>query len=452
MLCPRDRVCVRKSGGGGFAINSGSKFIASAPIYGAAGGLTDGGFGRFDNQLDAVFPTANGTVNWEAIYSIGYESHHELALIGKGLHQESLQRQRHAILLLPGLLRGRFPDLFDGMIIGAPAIHYGQQQVNHLFPDVVEQTIGYYPPPCELEKIMNLTIAACDSRDGTIDGVLTRSDLCQLHFNINSTIGQHFSCPAETTSENLKKHISVSYSTPAQNGTVTAQGALAASIMLDGLHTLYGKPAHIWYQPGAACSDAETQYNSDTDETSPAYDVLKEWMELGWKCYADSLQTQWPDLTDFRAAGGKIIHYHGEIRREHPDRFLGPLHYHESVRTTVYPDVSYNESTQALGDWYRLFLVVPGAAHCELNPYEANGPFPQTNIGVMIDWVENGVFPTTLNATHLAGDNVGANAQLCAFPLRPLWTNNGTTMDGVYDQASIDTWQYDFDAWSLPLY
>ncbi|RAL00009.1 uncharacterized protein BO80DRAFT_502910 [Aspergillus ibericus CBS 121593] len=129
------------------------------------------------------------------------------------------------------------------------------------------------------------------------------------------------------------------------------------------------------------------------------------------------------------------------------------LVYNHSVSGQIshVPGLSYNESTAALGDWYRLFLV-PGAAHCELNPYEANGPYPQTNIGVMIDWVENGILPTTLNATHLAGPQLGASAQLCAFPLRPLRTNNGTIMECVYDQASLDTWQYDFDAWSLPLY
>ncbi|OOF97518.1 hypothetical protein ASPCADRAFT_404686 [Aspergillus carbonarius ITEM 5010] len=284
-------------------------------------------------------------------------------------------------------------------------------------------------------------------------------------------------CNCATTSENLKKRVSVSYSTPAQNGTVTPQGALAASIMLDGLRTLDGKQVYVWYQPGSSFSDAETEYNSDSEQwelsitalggewvarflelreadnldslQNVTYNTLKEWMELGWKRYADSLQTQWPDLTDFRAAGGKIIHYHGESDASIPTG--SSVHYHESVRKTMYPELSYNESTEALSDWYRLFLV-PGAAHCELNPYEANGPFPQTNIGFMIDWVENGVIPITLNATHLAGDNVGDNAQLCAFPLRPLWKNNGTTMDCVYDQASIDTWQYDFDAWSVPLY
>ncbi len=123
----------------------------------------------------------------------------------------------------------------------------------------------------------------------------------------------------------------------------------------------------------------------------------------------------------------------------------------------MYPNLSFNDSTAALGDWYRLFIV-PGAAHCSTNSLQPNGPFPQTNLAVLIDWVENGVKPETLNATILNGDSKGSNQQICAWPLRPLWTQggNGTGiglgMDCVYDQKSIDTWLYDLDAWKMPVY
>jgi len=70
----------------------------------------------------------------------------------------------------------------------------------------------------------------------------------------------------------------------------------------------------------------------------------------------------------------------------------------------------------------------------------------------MIDWVEQGITPVTLNATHLAGDNIGANAQICAWPLRPLWTDSSTTPDCVYDQASIDTFIYDLDTYNITVY
>ena len=116
----------------------------------------------------------------------------------------------------------------------------------------------------------------------------------------------------------------------------------------------------------------------------------------------------------------------------------------------MYPEFTYNASTDAMGDWYRLFLV-PGAAHCGANSLQPNGPFSQTNMEVLIDWVEDGIKPNTLKATHLAGGQVGKSAETCAWPLRPFWVDGGA-MQCVYDQDSIDTWMYDFDAWKLPLY
>jgi tannase len=116
----------------------------------------------------------------------------------------------------------------------------------------------------------------------------------------------------------------------------------------------------------------------------------------------------------------------------------------------MYPGLSYNASNEALSECYKLFLV-PGAAHCNYNDLQPNGPFPQTNMQVMIDWVEKGIEPQTLNATVLQGAHIGENAQICQWPLRPLWSSNGT-MECVYDQTSIDTWHYDLDAIPVPVW
>ncbi|KAJ5532916.1 tannase and feruloyl esterase [Penicillium frequentans] len=59
--------------------------------------------------------------------------------------------------------------------------------------------------------------------------------------------------------------------------------------------------------------------------------------------------------------------------------------------------------------------------------------------------------PVALNSTILSGDHKGNQQQLCAWPLRPLWKNNGTTMHCVFDKASYDTWIYDLDAFTLPV-
>ncbi len=186
------------TGGGGLAINSGASTTGSLPggvMYGAVSGMTDGGFGGFTTQWDAVFLLANGTVNDEALYMFGYRAHHEISTIGKTFTKNFFgMNSTRLYSYYQGCSEGgregwsqvqRFGDEWDGAVIGAPAFRYGQQQVNHLYSHVVEQTIGYYPSPCELQTIVNATIAACDPLDGKTDGVVSRTDLCKLNFNIN---------------------------------------------------------------------------------------------------------------------------------------------------------------------------------------------------------------------------------------------------------------------------
>lgn len=55
---------------------------------------------------------------------------------------------------------------YDGVIAGAPAFRFAQQQVLHVFPATIEHTLNYFPPPCALDKIVNATIAACDPLAG----------------------------------------------------------------------------------------------------------------------------------------------------------------------------------------------------------------------------------------------------------------------------------------------
>ncbi|KAI9927598.1 hypothetical protein MW887_003218 [Aspergillus wentii] len=470
------------TGGGGYAINSGNRSLPAGVQYGAVSGMTDGGFGSFDTQFDAVSLLANGTLNWPAVYMFGYQAHHELTLIGKTFARNvyGMEDNTKLYAYYQGCSEGgregwsqlqRYPEEWDGAITGAPAFRFSHQQVQHLYSNVVEKTVDYYPSPCEFEKIVNETIAACDALDGRIDGVVARTDLCKLHFDSSSIVGKNYSCPVSTSS--LKRQMSVSM--PAQSGTVSAKAVEVAQTIIDGLKDSQGRQAYFSYQPAASFEDGQTAYNTETEQwelsissfgsefvqrflnlvnssslptlDNVTYDTLRDWMYTGWQKYEDSLQTTRPDLSTLQAAGVKVLHYHGESDNSIPT--ASSVHYHESVRRIMYPHLSFNESSGAMGDWYRLFLV-PGGAHCSPNTAEPNGPWPQTNLGVMIDWVENGVKPVTLNGTVLDGEMKGANQQICAWPLRPIWENG--KMECVYHQPSIDSWLYSLDSFNMPVY
>lgn len=464
------------TGGGGLAINSGVSFSPSGIIVGAVSGITDGGFGNFDTEWDAVFLAANDTINWQATYMFGYQAHHELATLGKAYTANLYNVTDKVYSYYQGCSEGgregwsqvqRFADQFDGAAIGAPALRYGQQQVNHLSPAVIQLDIGYTPTACALEKITNLTIAFCDPLDGLADGVIARSDLCLLQFDFNTTIGESYYCAAAAATT-----MPAQSATPEQNGTITAQDAANYKAVVEGLHTSDGKRAYITFQIGSDNGEAEPSYDATTDSwafTTPSSlggewvarflelqdtnnlasfdnvtaDTLRDWMALGMYRYADSLQTTNPDLSALQAAGAKVVHIHGEQDNSIPA--ASSVHYYESVRSIMYPALDFNESSAALDDFYRLFLV-PGGAHCETNSLQPGGGWPQETLQTVIAWVEQGVAPATL------GNSGAAITELCRWPLRPLWGGNGTSFDCVYDQPSIDSWMYEFDAFAVPVY
>ncbi|XDG04740.1 hypothetical protein ABKA04_004355 [Annulohypoxylon sp. FPYF3050] len=473
------------TGGGGLAINSGASYSPTGIIVGAVSGITDGGFGNFNTQYDAAFLLAEGTVNWQATYMFGYQAHHELATLGKQFTRNffNVSESDKVYSYYQGCSEGgregwsqiqRFADQFDGLVTGAPAFRFSQLQTNHLSGGVIEQALGYYPPPCELEKIVNLTIAACDGLDGKVDGVVARSDLCKINFDYKSTIGEPYYCAASNGGGGpgglRRRQFPGSGPTPEQNGTVTTEGVAVASAFTNGLIDSKGKRIYLNPQPGSTFADAITQYSDDTSTweasisglggewiarylnledkstidslTNVTVDTLRDWMEFGMQKYYDSLQTTWPDISPFKSAGGKVIHVHGEADSSIPTG--SSVHYYESVRTTMYGDLPYDESVAAMDEFYRLYIV-PGGAHCGSNPDQPAGGWPATTLQTVIEWAEKGAAPDTLA-------NDGDIDTLCKWPLRPLWSDNGTGFDCVSDEASTESWIYTFDAFKFPVY
>jgi tannase len=476
-------------GGGGYSLSSDA---TGGLAYGAASGATSAGYDAFDYSYDEKVLYGNGSINWDATYAFAYSALGELTTIGKPLTQAFYGLNSTKIYTyFEGCSDGgreamsqvqRWGDNYDGVVAGAPAFRYAQQQVHHVYPATIEAIMDYYPQPCALDKIVNATIAACDPLDGRTDGVISRTDLCMLNFKLSSLIGESYYCAAQTSSSlgfgfsKRQAQGSQSSSQPAQNGTITAEDIAVAQGVYDGLHDSQGRRAYLSWQIGSDLSDADPTYNNETsawelnipstggeyvtkfvqlldidnltDLDNVTYDNLVEWMNIGMVRYLDSLQTTLPDLTPFQSSGGKLLHYHGESDPSVPA--ASSVHYWQSVRSIMYPGLSDEAAVEVLSDWYQFYLV-SGAAHCNSNSLQP-GPYPQDNMATIIDWVENGVKPSRLNATVASGAHSGEVQQLCQWPSRPLWSGNSSTFDCVHDKASIDSWTYTFDAFKLPVY
>ncbi|TIA03757.1 Tannase 30 kDa subunit [Aureobasidium pullulans] len=451
------------AGGGGFSLSS----TATGGLeYGAVGAATSAGYDAFDYSYDEVVLAGNGSINWDATYMFSYQALGEMTKVGKYITEGFY-----------GMNNTKVYTYYEGCSDGG---REGMSQVHHVYPATVEHTMDYYPPPCALAKIVNATIAACDALDGRTDGVISRTDLCKLHFNLSSIIGESYYCAAETSSSlgfgfSKRQAGSQTSTTPAQNGTVTAQDVAVAQAVYDGLHNSKGERAYLSWQIGSELSDADPTYNSNTsswglnipstggeyvtkfvqlldldnlsDLDGVTYDTLVNWMTIGMVRYLDSLQTTLPDLTTFRESGGKLLHYHGESDPSIPA--ASSVHYWQSVRSIMYGHLSQEDAQKELQDWYQFYLI-PGAAHCGTNSLQP-GPYPENNMNIMIDWVENGNKPSRLNATVSSGNYEGETQMLCQWPTRPVWHGN-STFDCVNDKASIDSWTYTFPAFKVPVY
>ncbi|KAF7871617.1 hypothetical protein EAF04_003724 [Stromatinia cepivora] len=280
--------------------------------------ITDGGLGGFTRNFDTTFPIVNGTANHDSLFMFAYQAHHELTLIGKqftknvfGMGDDKLYAYYQ-----------RYADERGGAITGAPAMRFAHQQIQLMYSNMVEKTLGYYPPPCELEKFMNLTIAACDPMDGKIDGVIARTDLCKLNFNLKCTIGEPYYCAAVAASTGKSSSPAI----PAQDGTVSAQAVAVAAKILDGLHDSQGRCA-TWELPVSELGSVfpvrfiELLDSSVFDAGAfgnVTYDTLGGWMYTGWQLHEDALQTMWPDITPFHVVGGRVLQFHGEADNRIP--------------------------------------------------------------------------------------------------------------------------------------
>ncbi|KAF4119254.1 tannase [Geosmithia morbida] len=476
------------AGGGGFTLNSDS--TGGLP-YGASAGATDAGYDAFSNSYDEIVLYGNGSINWDATYMFSYQALGEMTLVGKAVTKNlyGLGDDDKLYTYYEGCSDGgregmsqvqRYGDQYDGVVAGAPAFRFAQQQVLHVYPATIEATMDYFPPPCELDKIVNATISACDALDGRKDGVISRTDLCKLNFDLKSIIGEPYYCAAQNSTSlgfgfSKRAEGSVTSYKPVQNGTVTEEGVAVAQAVYDGLFNSKGERAYLSWQIGSGLDDASPTYNSKTGKwelTIPStggeyvtrfvqlldldnltdldgvtYDTLVDWMTIGFYRYYDSLQTAYPDIRTFRESGGKLLHYHGESDPSIPS--ASSIHYRQSVKSVLYPNSTDQEAEEALQDWYQFYLI-PGAAHCGVNSLQP-GPYPENNMDIIIDWVENGVKPERLNTTVSSGEYAGETQLLCQWPTRPLWKNNDT-FDCVTDQESIDSWTYEFKAFPVPVY
>ncbi|MEJ2603240.1 MAG: tannase/feruloyl esterase family alpha/beta hydrolase [Gammaproteobacteria bacterium] len=135
---------------------------------------------------------------------------------------------------------------------------------------------------------------------------------------------------------------------------------------------------------------------------------------------ADLLNATDPDLRAFRAAGGKLLMWHGWA-----DPLVLPdqsVDYYERVAALV-------GGTDEAGEFFRLYMM-PGHGHCWEIP--AGAPDRFNPIRVLEDWVERDRVPRDIPVTAVEGREARVpEGVLCPYPDRAVAGRGGQCRDSV---------------------
>lgn len=322
----------------------------------------------------------------------------------------------------------RFPDDFDGWIVGAPANDWSTVLAGLLRDAQLANEASF--SSVQLSLLTRAALRECDAADGVEDGIISNPRGC--HFDPHSLVckpGQTESCltVAQADAANAIYRGMSDPQTglqifPGRYGTMGTEseqwpawiaGPNAAGLAIASSHfkyVVYAQPSLdvIHLDPVRALNDSRDR----GDTVLSAVD---------------------PDLERVRASGKKIIQYHGWNDTAIPADFS--VTYYNAVAARLGGDIR---------DFYRLFLA-PGMAHCN------GGPGPNAfgggdNPGAVFDaehdvvaaierWVEKGHAPEHIIATKFEGDDphgkVVRSRPLCVYPQIAKYKGSGDTADAA---------------------
>ncbi|KAF2137061.1 uncharacterized protein K452DRAFT_291853 [Aplosporella prunicola CBS 121167] len=376
-------------GGGGFLTRLLDDALGSALQHNYSVVATDGGH-ALDADPAPWALTSPGNVNWALLQDFAAVSLGDAAVLGKAV-SEAYYAQKPAYSYFSGcstggrqgiMLAQRYPSAYDGILAGAPAVHMATLVPAMFYPVTLMHDLGTAPPQCVLDAITAAAVAACDGLDGTADGIIAGP----CDFDAHDVVGQHVACGAF-------------------NATVTAAAAEVANAVWAGAKAEDASP--LWYglNRGAPLSGiANTTCDASGTACAPVpFNVAEGWLRYfvlrdpssqplnltrndlapliraSNNVYASVISAADPDLTDFKAAGGKLLSWHGM------DDQLIPVRGSE----VYYRDVLERDAGAAA--YFRLFEV-PGVWHC----HGGKGPLPLEAFDRLVGWVERGEVPEVL--------------------------------------------------------
>ncbi|CAF3457489.1 hypothetical protein SNK03_005511 [Fusarium graminearum] len=394
--------------------------------YGAGFGFATVGANNGHNGTSAL-PMKN---NSGSVEDYVYRSVHTGTVLGKDIAKQFYGKKYTKSYYLGCSTGGRqgwkeaqsFPDDFDGIVAGAPAIRFNglQSRSGSFWGFTGAPGAPTHLSPEEWNMVHDDVLAQCDvPLDGVDDGIIEDPNLCQYRPEaIICTKGQTKNCLTAPKAETVRQVFSPLYG---NNGSFiyprAVPGANAARSFVIG-ETPFPYSTE-WFQYIIL-----NNTNWKPEDIGPdAYQATEEVNPF-------NVQTWEGDLSKFRDRGSKIIHWHGL-----QDGLISSdnsMDYYNHVSRTM------GMSNTELDKFYRYFRV-SGCGHCSggdganrigNNLSNLGGKDPKNNVLLaIIKWVEEGVAPDTITGMRFAnGANNGKfeyERRHCRYPYRNVWDRKG---------------------------
>ncbi|KAJ5565273.1 hypothetical protein N7513_001515 [Penicillium frequentans] len=413
-------------GGGGFAMRQGEDGIHAAVSQGYAAAHTDGGFIPNSMSPETWALDSEGNINWSLFLNFASRSLHDLAVVGKSV-STSFYGKPPKYSYWNGCSTGgrqgymeaqKYPEDFDGIMANAPAINWHKFIPAEIWGQVVMNQEQVFPTRCEYSAFVNASIAACDSLDGVVDGVIENQDDCR--FDPFSLVGSVAACDgtSSTITEPMAALIEKLHQGPrSADGSFLWYGlaygtyydetqrlGLAMNAEINGKRV--GIPFPITENWTKFFIKRDPTFNISTLTYSDYEDLFADSAAQ----YHDIIGTDNPDLSAFRQRGGKLLTWHG----------VGDTVIFPEGTTDYYNRVKDTMSGVDVDEFYRLFLA-PGVGHCE----GGAGPVPVDPLSKLVAWVEEGKAPDTMPAKTTNANGATVSRNLCQFPLVSLYDGQG---------------------------
>jgi len=418
-------------GNGGWA---GESFDAPGRVANRAHGLTAGFVTAATDtgHSAASEPGASFAVNRQKLLDFGFRSLHLTAesakLVARAYYGAGPSKSYYDGCSQGGrqglILAQRFPNDFDGIIAGAPALNNTGTQLTRAY---WMQGLAANPfPAAKLSLLANRVYEQCDAKDGLKDGLIDDPRRCDfkaardLPRCADGTDGADCFTESQIAAvERLHSDVvsqgkryfpgwPVGTEVAGPNGQSGWIGQQINGPNGPGAWTSFGQNFLRFMMPGTKASSGDTDVNRmlnfDIDKDPARAEEMRQIL--------DATDT---DLSAFRRHGGKLLMYFGWA-----DPQLNPLmgvEYYEQVAEKMGPSTN---------DFARLFMV-PGMFHCG----GGVGPNVFDTATPLVKWVEASTAPDRIEASRIVASKAVRTRPLCAYPQAARYKGTGSIDDSA---------------------